>query len=122
MNRERLERLADLLEALPENGSAGENGMKFNLNTWMTCGTVACACGHAACDPWFKRQGLRLEYWQTGNDDGYGLFYRHWTHFTAVAQFFQISSDRARHLFSGSNYKRITRPRDVAERIRETLK
>jgi len=26
------------------------------------CGTVACAAGHCALDPWFRRRGLRMDF------------------------------------------------------------
>jgi hypothetical protein len=35
----------------------------FKMSEWGSrtkCGTVACAAGHCALDPWFRKQGLTL--------------------------------------------------------------
>lgn len=66
MNKRRLLKLADLLEADAKN----KNGIQFNLGTWglpssgskadpgVNCGTMACALGLAALSGKFKRAGL----------------------------------------------------------------
>jgi hypothetical protein len=63
MNKKRLLKLADLLEADAKN----KKGIKFNMGTWgdiyetdnlMSCGTKACAMGLAALSGAFKRAGL----------------------------------------------------------------
>ena len=63
MNKRRLLKLADLLEADAKN----KNGIKFNLKTWgdvrneaspLSCGTTACALGLAALSGKFRRAGL----------------------------------------------------------------
>jgi hypothetical protein len=63
----RLRKLADILENL-------RRGRRFSMGTWgvhgpehhpdenCCCGTTACALGHAAMDPGFRRCGLRLEW------------------------------------------------------------
>lgn len=65
---ERLTYLADLLDALPK-----ERG--FNIHTFGSvpsgepnCGTTACACGYAALDPHFMKQGFRLRLEGRGGD------------------------------------------------------
>lgn len=74
MNRERLMHLIGVLEEVERANKP------FNLTHWVTgeidpatthnaprtsdeepCGTAACACGYAALDPQFQREGLRLE-------------------------------------------------------------
>ena len=66
MNKKRLLKLADLLEADANN----PNGLKFDMGTWgessgetaeISCGTRACAMGLAALSGAFKRQGLHYE-------------------------------------------------------------
>jgi hypothetical protein len=37
----------------------------WNMARWgiqTDCGTVACAAGHCALDPWFQEQGLRMTF------------------------------------------------------------
>jgi len=63
----RLTRLADYLAALPKT-------KKFDMSTWGEhfgdhdpaeqnyCGTQACALGHAAMIPAFRKQGLKIEW------------------------------------------------------------
>ncbi len=75
MNRERLSRLADLMDEVQELIDQRKATVGFNLNYWgdirpdlrakslqveTECGTTACACGYAALHPWFQREGLRL--------------------------------------------------------------
>lgn len=66
MNKRRLLKLADLLEADAKN----ENGIKFDYYDWghisnlkqpMSCGTEACALGLAAISGAFKSAGLGYE-------------------------------------------------------------
>ncbi len=64
MHRERLERLAELLEH-PDRWPAdhGDRPVRFDLDTWVReepCGTVCCAAGLAALDPALQAQGLYL--------------------------------------------------------------
>ena len=76
MNTEALLRVAEMLER--ENPSTqdrlGPEIVAFDMSSWAEpefnydpkegetaiCGTSACACGHAALDPWFQERGLRL--------------------------------------------------------------
>ena len=66
MNRERLLRLADLLEKDAEN----PEGVKFDMSEWgrvldrtrpLSCGTTACAMGLAALSGEFTADGLDYE-------------------------------------------------------------
>lgn len=66
MNKKRLLKLADLLEADARN----KNGIKFDFLDWgkvrdpkkpTSCGTTACAMGLAAISGAFKRAGLTFE-------------------------------------------------------------
>jgi hypothetical protein len=41
----------------------------WNMETWgekTECGTVACAAGHCALDPWFRRQGFKSDFYPDG--------------------------------------------------------
>ena len=78
----RLKRMVDLLEGTGPYAEVGPP-VNFDIASWFelnhsadpddhpdddaswrmavregSCGTVACAIGHAACDPWFREQGL----------------------------------------------------------------
>src|SRR4051812_10402841 len=60
MHKTRLKRVADLLQRRgPYRGKRPIPDEKFDMWDW-TCGTTACAVGHACADPWFKAQGLSL--------------------------------------------------------------
>jgi hypothetical protein len=71
VNKERLEKTAELLEQL---ALTRQYDIIFDMGTWGSyeqgdslCGSSACAVGYAALDPWFQEQGLRLRY---ENEDG----------------------------------------------------
>lgn len=58
---ERWEQCLRVLESMPEH----ERLNHWNMARWgikTECGTVACAAGHCALDPWFINQGLKLEF------------------------------------------------------------
>lgn len=125
MNIERLTKLAELLDKV-----AAAN-KPFNLAVWINdpdsetsdpqhkageCGTVACAVGYAACDPWFNAQGLSLvggEPAITGVEEGWD----------SVELFFDLGEGDARYLFCSSRYGTgpDTSPSQVAARIREFI-
>jgi len=63
----------------------------------FSCGTTACACGHAALHPWFKKQGLML------SAQGWP-FYKGKMGFRAIEEFFQIDSILADELFGHMAY------------------
>lgn len=111
MNKERLLKLAELLENLPEGRP------KFSLENWYHCGTAACAVGHAAIDPWFRRRGLKLIKIGRWHEPAY----RDDEGWSAVAAFFGIYIIDAEFLFSAESYDRGDR-RSVARRIRKFVK
>lgn len=73
---------------------------RFNMDIWgkqanTACGTAACAAGHAALHPWFRRRGLgaRAEYSGLHPNDISGMFItfrsrRQW----AIEKFFGCSN------------------------------
>jgi hypothetical protein len=76
---------------------------QFDLSTWQ-CGTAACAVGHAARDPQFQIEGLRLSSPLAGYPtiviDGEEL--KHWD---AVQVFFELREDQAYALFNEDAYR-----------------
>lgn len=126
MNKRRLLKLADLLEADAKN----KKGIKFDLSTWgcsedapvsISCGTTACAMGLAVVSGAFKRAGLQNYY-----EDGSRIcpYYKGKDGFDAAAALFEISAGAADFLFSRDrypSYKRIGAAGEkfVAKRIRD---
>lgn len=135
MNKRRLLKLADLLEADAKN----KKGVKFNLhivgyvdgvpddeNVKLDCGTSACAMGLAAMSGAFKREGLSYkvtEGWMNNIEptfNGRALMYD-----TAAMRVFDIKRREANFLFTPSSYecdydqlKGAKGERLVAKRIR----
>lgn len=132
MNKRRLLRLADLLDADAKN----EAGVKFNLSGWgssstgapanVSCGTTACAMGLAVLSGAFEQDGLRngfgprscsvIPYFQTGQKVVSG--------FKAAANLFGISHKAAEWLFQDDHYRKsqwtgAAGERAVARRIRK---
>ena len=112
-HRERLLRLADLLDTVPVK--------HFDLGVWARsekpCETAGCAVGWAASDPWFQQRGLRLSEQQV-------VFApRQVEHrsYEAAVRFFGVRFDDAWELFSPLAYTsgNRTRPKTVANRIRK---
>ena len=140
MNKKRLLKLADLLEA----DASNRRGIKFNLSTVITpseklpanakaipvsCGTQACAMGLAAISGAFKRQGLsyRMEH-----NEEYGIqidttmFGNDMDYDDAAMELFEITYEEAHFLFTPSSYEGDDIPiigargeRYVAKRIRD---
>jgi hypothetical protein len=106
MHKERLLRLADLLDIVPAD--------QFNLSHWK-CGTTACAVGWACTIPEFQAEGLHL----TDNDPVFGDF----ASWPAVRMFFELDKQDANHLFFVWDYpnRNRTTPAEVATRIRELV-
>ena len=104
--RERLERLADLLEDMATDAwvSAG-----LDMNDWCRCGV-----GLAAHHPWFQAQGLTLNRAGGVVLDGHLLIGAHG--FAPVARFFGLTHHDARHLFVG-----LGTPHTVVRRLRKLL-
>lgn len=128
MNKKRLLKLADLLEADAKN----KKGVKFDLAIWgrsyigglsMSCGTVACAVGLAVLSGAFKRAGLTNfhKYPETFSVcpefDGS-------TGFDAVNKLFNIKIQESAFLFDAGAYpddkhRGAVAERFVAKRIRD---
>lgn len=56
---ERWERLTKVLREMSDHAIDHH----FDMNTWMSvtsCGTVGCAAGQCALDPWFRRRGFGI--------------------------------------------------------------
>jgi hypothetical protein len=127
MNKRRLLKLADLLEADAKN----KKGIRFNMGDWGTapmgeepavsCGTTACAMGLAVASGAFKRAGLTN-----------GAFTTNWivpkvgkeVGFKAAEVLFDIDIGASYFLFDPCRYptdKRTgaTGERYVAKRIRD---
>ena len=141
MNRDRLLKLADLLEA----DAANDKGIKFDLryvairSEWLDdhtaerdfapadvvpfdCGTAACAVGLAVVSGAFKEEGLTYrvsEYFGVvpvfGRHDGWGA---------AEEAFFELTEEQSDFLFQSTQYPRglssgADGERYVAQRIRD---
>lgn len=127
MNKERLLRLADFLQIVPEE--------KFDLEEWTnvdtlekmpeltgkTCESTACAVGWASAIPEFKEIGFHFEL----NEDQEYLIpvwgdHKNWD---AVREFFGLSIGQAEKLFMYYNYAPGGNgPKDVAKAIRKFVK
>ena len=56
----RVEKLVETLESMPLH----DQRKHFDMSSWMEsnhCGTVGCAAGHCALNPWFKRRGFGFD-------------------------------------------------------------
>lgn len=111
MNKERLLHLIEVLESNHET--------TFDMDSWgadllfrdnersevkFDCGFSACALGHAALDPEFISQGLKLDF----NDGARGcngtIVFQDHIDFKAGEIFFDISEEEAIFLFDPSEY------------------
>lgn len=135
MNKRRLLKLADLLEA----DARKKRGIRFNLYTIamtdlpqkngepvkLNCGTQACAMGLAAISGAFQRQGLSYKIRRSGaietTFDGRLKMYD-----SAAMALFDISRRQANFLFTPASYpenemslRGADAERYVAERIRD---
>lgn len=109
LRRQRLLYLADFLEELPKRSPK----TRFNMTEWAYhrgahrpkshnyCGTAACALGHAAMLPRFKRLGLRLQWVKSGTDEVWRAFVKFQGRrgHEAGAAFFLLSPEEAGDLF-----------------------
>jgi hypothetical protein len=118
IQRERLERTADVLERWEEARLQAVLPLTtFDLVVWKEerkCGYAACAVGAICLLPWFREQGLVL-----GND---GLPTFAGLHsFRAVAEFFGFKGREEERLFHQFWYEVKPTPQEVAQRIRTWL-
>lgn len=101
----------------------------FDLSTWagtpqrpwqgnqdLSCGTVACAMGHAASIPAFQELGLKLEL----NLHSANISYKDSWSYLAVSEFFNISTAEARQLFSPEYYDDTSR-QAACQRLRNFI-
>lgn len=128
LNKRRLNKLADYLDALParkfdldhwiasyENGYPREDGKKYK------CGTTACALGHAGLIPSFRRAGLKTEMAPNATQGEVTLDgLEHGTH--AAEIFFDLRSEEADYLFLPEYYGKRQGPKTVAGRIRRLIR
>lgn len=115
MNTEALKQMIRVLEEVQANE---EKRKHFDLSHWlvtgltqiaaevlagapMECGTVACACGHAALDPWFQQHGFSIIRGRIGPIPSFGAL-RGWP---AVQEFFDLGNGQAYDLFSPTSYQ-----------------
>lgn len=112
---ERLRETVRVLEELPP-------GKRFDLGTWAKCGTVGCAVGWAAQDPWHRRRGLTLVL-DYGLDPGdvkrYAPQYRGEDGWCAVEEYYGMGHTHVLYLFHSDHYHNRRRNRAaVCARIR----
>lgn len=139
MNKRRLLKLADMLEADAKN----KKGIRFDISTvaakadneglrgWrefaegetpaLNCGTVACAMGLAAISGAFKRAGMSYHINRSGL---YVTFNGDWDFYAAGRGVFGLTDDEIDWLFMPSGYdgptpKGADGERVVAKRLRD---
>lgn len=135
MNKRRLLKLAELLEADARNKS----GLKFDMDMWgesqtkdmkVTCGTTACAMGLAALSGTFKRAGLQVRVQEYGHDANHifwldiGFKGSFASPLESASQLFDLTYAEASWLFISDDYpdnasmKGAAGERTVAKRIK----
>ena len=119
--KDRLLQVVRVLEDLPKE-------KKFSIGIWNKCGTVACAVGWAASDPWFNRRGLKIIPFTEEDDllhNSQGLqkkpVYKNLEEWEAIEVFFNLTDDEAGFLFAEYAY-RDSRKRNVIKRIKKFVK
>ena len=135
MNKRRLLKLADLLEADAKN----KNGVKFDLGGWghsigreapvsVSCGTTACAMGLAVLSGAFEKDGLRNNFGPEARSIvpeliATGRRRKRLCGFEAVDALFDLTDKQSSWLFIDESYPPSKRAgargeRAVAKRIR----
>jgi hypothetical protein len=95
----------------------------FCLGSW-TCGTAACAIGHAAQDPWFIERGLQIgvtSYNYDGDEERCPVQEDGNSGWPAVGDFFNLSQKSAFYLFNELKYNHDVTVQDVITRIEEFI-
>jgi maltooligosyltrehalose synthase len=89
----------------------------------LSCGTVACAVGHATLIPEFQALGLKMVRDITPEPSAFGAmpFFDGKVSWDAVRAFFDIDESWTHYLFLGSSYDYDAGPDQVAVRIREVI-
>lgn len=89
----------------------------FQLGDW-SCGTAACAVGHACTMPEFQAKGLRIEPYE-GLRTGHGVpWFGRVGGWSAVRAFFDLDFSECYDLFHQGHYRGQPQgPDDVADRI-----
>jgi len=116
---------------------ASQEPAHFDMGNWYddesephTCGTVACAFGHAALIPEFNRLGLHAmhpcgsrvpTYYQRLQESGMARCYEASDGFEAAERFFKLSTYDARMLFTSNDTEGAT-ALTWAKRTRHWLK
>lgn len=116
----RKERIKQAIRVL---GSLTKANRRIDMNSWKRCEMVACAAGWMAQDPWFRERGLRLATFDKDSVDNQPT-YKGAYGYTALADFFGMTSDQSRHLFSPRSYDIGDRysSRAVAKQLKSFLK
>lgn len=135
---EYLSLLADILEEIPYD--TDENGVGFDLEEWgkasdeHACGTTVCAMGYAALHPAFQDRGLSMtvcgetvrtiqDYNRKIRDADIGessvdiLLDDECGSWRAVREFWGLSSNEVKRLFSSENYETPSKE-NVIKRLR----
>src|SRR5205823_4978616 len=83
-----------------------------------SCGTVACAVGHAGLDPWFRRRGLKMDLKQT-----WPLFKGDRLDWFTLERFFGLTDYETTGVFHATGYHTYhVTPRHVLVKIDRLLK
>lgn len=125
MNRERLEQLIRVLREVEDGTTTRpwDMGMWFGpaggLTYQLTCGTSACAWGHAALDGWFQQQGVEVVQSATGQIPAFKGEFGH----RAASRFFDIQQEDSQKLFFTEYYSaELVTPEMVRERVEDLLR
>jgi hypothetical protein len=98
------------LEMLVEQAAANTDAPWYEIN--QTCGTIACAVGHAGLNPWFRSQGFKTNIREAN------IEYKMDVSWDAIENFFEVSKNEALYLFASQSYLMTHDPKAVAKRIR----
>jgi hypothetical protein len=77
-HKEQIERWTNVLRVLTKMTRHARE-KHFDMSNWAEktdCGTVGCAAGHCAMDPWFRRRGFKGEFRPYQYTDLPGFYWR----------------------------------------------